>query len=34
VHRNASEITVDDLLTALSSGVRRADGCPAFELLP
>jgi UDP-N-acetylglucosamine--N-acetylmuramyl-(pentapeptide) pyrophosphoryl-undecaprenol N-acetylglucosamine transferase len=34
VHRNASAITVDDLLAALSSGVRRSSETPAFELLP
>jgi UDP-N-acetylglucosamine transferase subunit ALG13 len=34
VHRNASGITVGDLLAALSSGVRRSRATPAFELLP
>lgn len=34
VHRDPSDITVGDLVTALSSGVRRADISPAFELLP
>ena len=34
LHRNPSEITVDDLVAALSSGVRRAGSPPTFELLP
>jgi len=34
VHRDASDITVADLLTALSSGVRPAGRRPVFELLP
>jgi UDP-N-acetylglucosamine transferase subunit ALG13 len=34
VHRDASELAVDDLLTALSSGVRRIGDPPPFELLP
>jgi hypothetical protein len=34
MHRNPSDITLDDLLTAMSSGVRRAGSPPAFELLP
>jgi UDP-N-acetylglucosamine--N-acetylmuramyl-(pentapeptide) pyrophosphoryl-undecaprenol N-acetylglucosamine transferase len=34
VHREASGITVGDLLAALSSGVRRSSETPAFELLP
>jgi UDP-N-acetylglucosamine--N-acetylmuramyl-(pentapeptide) pyrophosphoryl-undecaprenol N-acetylglucosamine transferase len=34
VHREPTEITVDDLLTSLSSGVRRSATPPGFELLP
>lgn len=34
VHRTPSELTVGDLVTALSSGVRRAGAPPTFELLP
>jgi UDP-N-acetylglucosamine--N-acetylmuramyl-(pentapeptide) pyrophosphoryl-undecaprenol N-acetylglucosamine transferase len=34
LHRNASEITVADLVAALSSSVRRAEYPPAFGLLP
>ena len=34
LHRDASEITVDDLLATLSSGVRRVAEVPAFELRP
>jgi UDP-N-acetylglucosamine transferase subunit ALG13 len=34
IHRNPSDITVGDLLTAMTSGVRPAGSPPAFELLP
>ena len=32
LHRDASEITVDDLLLTLSRGVRRVTDVPPFEL--
>jgi UDP-N-acetylglucosamine--N-acetylmuramyl-(pentapeptide) pyrophosphoryl-undecaprenol N-acetylglucosamine transferase len=34
VHREPTEITIEDLLSSLSSGVRRSAAPPAFELLP
>jgi UDP-N-acetylglucosamine--N-acetylmuramyl-(pentapeptide) pyrophosphoryl-undecaprenol N-acetylglucosamine transferase len=34
VHREPTEITVDDLLASLSTGVRRSATPPRFELLP
>jgi UDP-N-acetylglucosamine transferase subunit ALG13 len=34
VHRSASDLTVEDLVDAMSSGVRRSGSPPPFELLP